>query len=92
MGPFSDIQNQDVENIVNINVLHVIYFAKIIVNQLIKRFDDYKLKSGILITTSRLGEKPMPGGLTYSACKSFAGFIGEGLNFELGGKVDVLNY
>lgn len=34
----------------------------------------------------------MPGGLTYSACKSFAGFIGEGLNFELDGKVDVLNY
>jgi hypothetical protein len=45
-----------------------------------------------LITTSRLGEMPMPGGLTYSACKSFAGFIGEGLNFELEGKVDVLNY
>jgi short-subunit dehydrogenase len=45
-----------------------------------------------LITTSGLGERPMAGTITYSACKSFAGFIGEGLNFELKGKVDVINY
>ena len=44
------------------------------------------------MTSSLLGEKPFPGILTYSACKSLAGFVAEGLNYELDGKVDVLNY
>ena len=70
----------------------MIYFSKVILNQLLIRYDYHKLKSGILITSSLLGERSFPGILTYSACKSFAGFIGEGLNFELEGKVDVLNY
>ena len=30
--------------------------------------------------------------ITYSACKSFAGFLGEGLNYELKDKIDVVNY
>ena len=59
---------------------------------MLERYDNNKLKSGILVTSSLLGERPFPGMLTYSACKSFAGFIAEGLNFELKGKVDVLNY
>ena len=45
-----------------------------------------------MITSSGLGARPIAGTITYSACKSFAGFIGEGLNFELNGKVDVINY
>ena len=92
MGPFSQIRNKDIEILVNVNALHVIYFSKVMVNQLLKRFEDTKVKSGILITSSGLGERPMAGTITYSACKSFAGFIGEGLNFELEGKVDVINY
>lgn len=83
MGPFAEIPNKDIEILVNVNALHVIYFAKVMVNQLLKRFDVDKIKSGILVTSSGLGERPMAGTITYSACKSFAGFIAEGLNFEL---------
>ena len=68
------------------------YFSKVMVDQLVKRFDDKKQKSAMLITTSGLAERPLAGTLTYSVCKSFAGYIGEGLNFELNGKVDVINY
>ena len=92
MGPFNENQNIDIQTSVNVNALQVIYFSKVIVNQLLKRYDDHKLKSGILVTSSLLGERPFPGMLTYSASKSLAGFIAEGLNFELQGKVDVLNY
>ena len=62
------------------------------VNQLVQRYETNKIKSGIMIVSSALGSIPCPGVTTYSACKSFAGFVGEGLNYELQGKVDVLNY
>jgi len=32
MGPFSEIRDKDIEIIVNVNALHVIYFAKVLVN------------------------------------------------------------
>jgi len=32
MGPFSEIRDKDIEIIVNVNALHVIYFAKVMVN------------------------------------------------------------
>lgn len=50
------------------------------------------MKSALLITSSGLGERPIAGVITYSACKSFAGFIAEGLNYEFKGKIDVINY
>jgi short-subunit dehydrogenase len=50
------------------------------------------VKPGVLVTSSGLGSIPIAGFLTYSATKSFATFIAEGLNFELKGKVDVISY
>jgi len=35
MGPFADLSNKEMEISVNVNGLHVIYFAKVIVNQLV---------------------------------------------------------
>jgi short-subunit dehydrogenase len=49
-------------------------------------------KSGLIVVSSGLGHKPVSGTITYSASKSFASFIAEGLNYELEGKVDVMSY
>ena len=35
MGPFSEIKNKDVEKMVNVNALHIIYFAKAMMNNLL---------------------------------------------------------
>lgn len=50
------------------------------------------MKSAIIVTSSGLGAIPLSGTVTYSATKSFASFVAEGLNYELAGKVDVLSY
>ena len=76
----------------NVNALHVIYTAKALVNQLVDRYDNKKKKSGLIVVSTGLAAFPVCGLLTYSASKSLATFIGEGLNYELEGKVDVLSY
>ena len=45
-----------------------------------------------MITSSGLGSVAVPGILTYSASKSFASFLGQGLNVELKDKVDVISF
>ena len=39
LGPFLENTNEEIETNVNVNALHVIYFAKVMGNQLVKRFD-----------------------------------------------------
>jgi short-subunit dehydrogenase len=39
LGPFLENTNQEIETNVNVNALHVIYFAKVMANQLVKRYD-----------------------------------------------------
>jgi len=46
----------------------------------------------MIVTSSGLGSKPIPGFLAYSSTKAFANFIAQGLNYELKGKVDVISY
>ena len=77
----------------NINVLHVVYSIKALLPLLEKRFEVHKQKSAILVTSSGLGSLPFPNMLTYSASKSFASFLAEGLNYELKHKgIDVISY
>ena len=59
---------------------------------MIDRYIKTGIKGAIVVTSSGLGSRPISGCLTYSATKSFATFIAEGLNFELEGKVDVISY
>ncbi len=56
--------------------------------QLLKR----KERSGVLITSSGLGCKPVSGIITYSATKSFVSFIAQGLDYELKEKIDFTTY
>jgi short-subunit dehydrogenase len=73
---------------VTINALHPIYLTKALLPQILAR----ESKSAIVITSSGLGNAPVPGIIPYSASKSFSSFFGEALNMELKGKVDVLSF
>ena len=46
----------------------------------------------MVITSSGLGGKPSPGFVTYSSSKTFSSFLGQGLNYELKDKIDVLSF
>ena len=48
--------------------------------------------SALVITSSVLAVKPIGGALTYACTKTFADFLGQGLNYELQGKVDCLSW
>jgi short-subunit dehydrogenase len=49
-------------------------------------------RSGILIVSSGLGTAPVSGIITYSAAKAFSRFLGQGLNYELKDKIDVISF
>ena len=91
-GPFAETRDWEVEEVFNVNATQVVYLIKVMVNQLINRYDANGLRSGIIITSSGLGSMPISGTITYSAAKSFASFMGEGLNYELKDKIDVMSY
>jgi short-subunit dehydrogenase len=78
--------------VVTVNSLHAIYTVKILVKQLLARFDEDGIKSGIMITSSGFGKIPICGFLPYSCSKTFVSFLAKGLNIELAGKVDVMAY
>ena len=48
--------------------------------------------SAIIICSSLSAFAPYPGMITYSSTKSFVNFLGQGLNFELKGKIDCLSW
>lgn len=60
--------------------------------QLIKRFDEHKKKSAVVITSSVLSILPMSGVTCYCATKVFDTYMAEGLHYELKNKIDVLSY
>ena len=75
-----------------INMLHIAYTTKVMINQLVKRVDTKGKKAGILITSSIAARIAVPGVSTYCANKGFATMFGQGIHPELAGKVDVLVY
>ena len=74
-GPYAEYDKDQIENIVNINILHVAYGARVLLPQMVARKEQTGKKSAMIITSSGLGSKPIPGFLAYSATKSFANFL-----------------
>lgn len=93
-GPmlFEALTIDEVEATVNINALHVIYTARVVMPMLLSRHSKTGVKSGIFVTSSILGDVPFSGCLTYSAAKAFAKTFAEALSVELKDRVDVLTY
>ena len=71
-----------------INTLHPIYTAKVLLDQIINR----NHLAAMVVTSSGLGSRPIPGCIDYSCGKSFASFLAEGLNYELKGRVDCMSW
>lgn len=51
-----------------------------------------KQKSAIIMTSSGLAHFTAPGLLTYSSSKAFISYLGQGLNYELKGKIDAMTF
>ena len=62
------------------------------VKQLSERLEKKGQKSALIFTSSIAADGPIPGSITYSSSKTFTTYLGEGLYYELLGKVDVLSY
>lgn len=92
MGPFIEITDKEMESMVQVDALQVIYTIKCLAKQLVDRHTKTGVKGAIVVTSSGLGAVPVSGLITYSSCKSFASFLAEGLSYELEGKVDVMSY
>ena len=92
MGPFEMLTNHEVQRHMNINILHVIYTAKVLTNQLVSRFEQKGKKTALIITSSGLGLFPCAGCISYSCGKAFDHYLALGLNVEFAGKVDVISY
>ena len=60
-------------------------------SQLLKRYEKTGQKAAMIFTSSDYANIPIPGIVTYSACKSFTSFLGEGLHSELKDKVELMN-
>ena len=60
-------------------------------SQLLKRYEKTGQKAAMIFTSSDYANIPIPGIVTYSACKSFTSFLGEGLHSELKDKVDIIS-
>ena len=91
-GPFEDLANEEVEEVVAVNALHPVYIIKVLLNQMLDRAKKSKTRGAIIVTSSGLGSIAVPGCISYSASKSFSSFIAEGLNFELKQHIDVMSY
>ena len=81
---YDDLPDDHLHMLINLNVLHVAYFIKAMVDQLEKRSS----RSGIVITSSVAADYPIPGGITYSCAKRYVTDLAIGLNYELKDKID----
>ena len=75
-GPFAECRDSDVEGQMSINMLQVVYTAKVLIKQMMDRFDSKGKKSAIVITSSILSVLPVPTVAVYCANKGFATMFG----------------
>jgi short-subunit dehydrogenase len=75
MGPFDEMLPSEIETSFQTNAAHVVYTIKVLVGQMVKRYENSRTKGAILVTSSGMGSRPISGTITYSASKSFASFL-----------------
>lgn len=92
-GDLTVISDKEVEDAIRCLNLQYFYCAKVVLSQLIKRFETKNLKSGLIFVNSywstQIGEANIP----YCASKNATANLAQGLYYELKGKgIDVLDY
>ena len=91
-GSVHRFRESHIQDLCTINVLHVMYLAKIMAKQLSERLEKVGQKSALIVTSSILATKPVPGVHFYGATKSLESFIAQGLHWEFKGKVDSISF
>ena len=86
VGPFAEVPAKRLEHVTSINTLHPMYTAKVMVNQLLIRDE----RSAILVVSTGLAGRPIPGMTTYTSAKACASLMGQALSYELKDKIDVM--
>lgn len=82
-GPYHLLKDDEVEKHMTTNVLHLAYTCKVLVQQLIDRYNSSCKKSAILITSSIMSVAPISGVTSYCASKIFSTYFGHALGPEL---------
>ena len=90
LSPFKDlVYEKELENIINISLVHPIFVTKTLLPELEKR--DHK--SAIILVNSQQGCIPAAGSLAFSSSSKFVSNFARGLNYELKNeKIDVLSF
>ena len=91
-GPFDMLYNSEVEMHFTLNVLHVVYTTKVLLPQLLERFEKTGKKSGLAIVSSIMATLPISGVSSYCCSKICVTYFGRAMAGELDGKVDVIAY
>lgn len=92
MGPFHKIDDIEVEKQCQVNAVHPLYLLKVMISQLVQRYELRKLKSAVVITSSIAGQYDFPGVATYSSVKAMVTHLAKCLNYEFKGKIDIMSY
>ena len=87
-GAFADLSTVRLERIVNINVVHPTYIARVLLGQMLDRSQ----RSAIVVTSSGLGMAPVAGVSAYSASKAYVSTLAQALSYEVEHKIDVVDW
>jgi len=91
-GAFYEFNDSHIQALMQINANQVCYLSKVVLPQLVKRFEEKKVKSAVLMTSSIAAEIPLSGMTIYSATKVFVNFLADGLFIEHRNKIDIMSY
>lgn len=75
VGSILRMEDEFIQDLVNVNVSHVMYLTKLMLPQLSKRLAKIGQKSAMVITSSISANKPLAGMVVYGATKSFESFV-----------------
>ena len=84
-GPLDLVEDAKIERTLNINVLHVVYLYKALVQKMRAR----DIKSACLITSSGLANATWPGLALYCSSKALVSAFSNCVHFEAKDKIDV---
>lgn len=87
-GPVDLLADKDFETVFALNGLGVVYFAKALLPQMMRR----QQRSGLLITSSIASYTSIPTNAAYSASKAMVSNFAEALHYEVKDKIDVVGW
>ena len=84
IGPVDLIADKDLETIYTLNGLHVVYFAKALLEGMVKRNkEDLTNRSALVVTSSGFARFPVPGVISYCSTKILVSRFCESIAEEL---------